>query len=215
MRQEAVERRAEEAQGSASAADTKSHAKSMQAGAMQRKHGVAVPRFGSMFSDEELSARLGVPPRGGIRVGHVSRCIAIVDCVVDDDGSYADIGVGDTIMYTGQDPRDEDKADHALDGANLDLALSKSRGYAVLYFTREGRVLVFGKVLECDSVSFEKRGGRTVVVFKMRVVGDRPIAYERLNPEIESALRAIEAGTLEGDEYTTGKYAEYVKKVTG
>ena len=217
-RQEVVERRAEAAPGSARAAGAEeSPSNSLQAGTVQHRRVVDVPRFGSMFSDEELGARLGVPPRGRIRVSHENRCIAIVDRIVDDDdGSYADIGIGDTIVYEGQDRRGGGReADQALDGANLDLALSKARGYTVLYFTREGSTLVFGKVLECDSISFEKNGKRNVIVFRMRVVGDKPIVYERLNPEIERALQSIEEGTLEGEEYTADEYIEYIKKVLG
>ena len=218
MRQKAVERRAEAAQGSASAAGAgKSPANSLQASTAQRGRGADVPRFGSMFTDEELGARLGVPPRGRIRVSHENRCIAIVDRIVDDeDGSYADIGIGDTIRYEGQDmPGRGEESDQALDGANLDLAVSKARGYTVLYFTREGSALVFGKVLECNSISFEKNGKHSVIVFRMRVVGDKPIVYERLNPEIERALQSIEEGTLEGEEYTADEYIEYIKKVLG
>ena len=217
MRQEAAERRAEAAQGSAPAAGAgKPQAKSMQASAMQRRRGVDVPRFGSMFSDEELAARLGVPLRGGIRVSRENGCIAVVDRVVDGGGSYADIGVGDTILYTGQDRSGGDKeTDQALDGANLDLALSKARGHTVLYFTREGSALVFGKILECDSVCFEKRGGRTVVVFRMRVVGDMPVVYERLDPEAERTLRDAETGTFAGKRYTADEYIEHIKKALG
>ena len=214
MRQEVVGRRTEEAPGSASADGSEGPSgNSLQASAIQSRHGMDVPRFGSTFSDEELGARLGVPPRGGIRVSRENGCIAIVDRVVDDDGSYADIGVGDTIMYEGQDIRGGDKgADQALDGANLDLALSKARGYTVLYFTREGSVLAFSKVLECDSVCFEKRGGRTVVVFRMRVVGAMPVVYERLSPEVERTLRDVEAGTFAGKRYTADEYIKRIKK---
>ena len=216
MRQEAVGRRSKAARGSASAAGAEPHGKPRQAGAMQRRRGVDVPRFGSKFSDEELGARLGVPPRGRIRVSHENECIAIVDRIVKSDGSYADIGIGDTIVYEGQNRRGGGKeADQALDGANLDLALSKPRGYTVLYFVRVGSALVFNKVLECDSVCFEKRGVRTAAVFRMRVVADMPVDYERLNPEIERALRSIEEGTLDGEEYTPDEYIEYIKKVLG
>ena len=214
MRQEAVERRAETARGSVAAAGEELHGKPRQAGSAQRRRGVDVPRFGSKFSDEELGARLGVPPRGGIRVSHENGCIAIVDRMAKSDGSYADIGVGDTIMYEGHDLRGGDKgADQALDGANLDLALSKARGYTVLYFARVRSALVFNKVLECDSVCFEKRGVRTAAVFRMRVVADMPVDYERLNPEIESSLREIENGTFVCEEYTADEFIEYIKKV--
>ena len=214
MRQEVAERRAGAARGSASAAGAeKSIGGSMRTAAVQRRRGVDVPRFGSELSDEDLGARLGVPLQGGIRVSHENGCIAIVDHIAKSDGSYADAGIGDTIRYTSQDSRGGDKGtDQALDGANLDLALSKSRGHTVLYFTREGNALVFGKVLECDSVSFEKRSGRTVVVFRMRVVGDKPVDYERLNPEVERDLQDMEAGTFVGKKYTADDYIDRIRK---
>ena len=215
MRQEAAERQVEAARGSASAAGAeKSAGGSMRTATVQGRRGVDVPRFGSELSDEELGARLGVPLRGAIRVSRENGCIAIVDHTARSDGSYADAGIGDTIRYTGQDGRGGggEGADQALDGANLDLALSKSRGHTVLYFTMEGNALVFGRVLECDSVCFEKRGGRTVVVFRMRIVGDKPVDYERLNPEVERDLQDMEAGTFVGKKYAADDYIDRIRK---
>lgn len=174
-----------------------------------------MPKLGSRFSDEKLGARLGVPPWGGIRVSHENRCVVLVDRGSGGD-SHTDADIGGAVRYIGQDRRGggEEEEDQALDGANLDLALSKARGYMVLYFTREGADLVFDKVVKCDSICFEKRGDRNVVVFKL-VVDDEAGGYKKFNPEVEGILESIESGTLVGEEYTIDEYIAYVKKVTG
>lgn len=95
-----------------------------------------VPDLGSRFSDEGLRARLGVPLRGGIRVSHENKCIVIVDRT---DGDRYRTAVDILARYMGGDSG----ADRALEGANLDLALSRVRGYTVLGFARDGDALVF------------------------------------------------------------------------
>ncbi len=169
---------------------------------------------GSKFSDEELGARLGVPTTGGIRVSHENKCIVLVDRLGGDDTRGG--SVGDIVRYAGQDLGGGAEADQVLDGANLDLALSKARGYSVLGFSREGEgSLVLDRVVECDSLCFERGGGRNVIVFKMRVVDGGVSDYEGPSPEVERALQSIEAGTSAGKRYTIDEYIEYIKKVMG
>lgn len=89
-------------------------------------------------------------------------------------------------------------ADHALEGGNLDLALSRMMGYAVLGFAGDGDDLVFDGPVECDSFRFERRGGRNVLTFGMRAAaaGGEEDDCDKPGPEAEKTLRAIEAGHL-------------------
>ena len=184
------------------------------AGAWQHGARADLPEPGSRFSDEELGARLGVPATGGIRVSHENRCIVLVDRLGGDDKCGG--SVGDIVRYAGQDLGGGGEEDQVLDGANLDLALSKARGYAVLGFSREGEgALVLDRVVECDSLCFERGGSRNVIVFRMRVVDSGASDYERPSPEVERALQSIEAGTSAGKRYTIDEYIEYIKKVMG
>ena len=185
---------------------------SPQAGAAQQEPDVDVPARGSKFSDGELAARFGVPTQGGIRVSHENRCIVLVDRV-DGEGGYDDVDLGDTVRYEGQNHYGRKESDQVLDGNNLDLALSKMWGYTVLYFTKQVDVLVFDKAVECDSLHFEKKDGRRVIVFRLRLA--EPRARDRLSPEVEGTLRSIESGTFAGDEYTIDEYKEYIKKELG
>lgn len=182
------------------------------AGAWRHGPRADLPEPGSRFSDEELGARLGVPTAGGIRVSHENKCIALVDRLGGGDTRGG--GAGDIVRYTGQDLGGGAEADQALVGANLDLALSKARGYDVLCFSREGAegALVLDGAVECDSLCFERDGGRNVIVFRMRVVDGGESGYEGPSPEVERALQSIEAGTSAGKRYTIDEYVEYVKK---
>ena len=213
MRQEIIEQSARAAQGSRPMVGAgKTDDSPPQVAPVSQGLCANMPKLGSKFSDEELGMRLGVPSRGGIRVSHENRCVELVNRG-DGCGSHADADIGGTVRYVGQDRRGGGgEADQALDGANLDLALSKARGYTVLYFTRKGADLVFDKFVECVSICFEKMGGRNVVVFKL-VVDDEAGGYKKFNPEVEGILESIESGTLVGEEYTIDEYVAYVKKV--
>ena len=124
---------------------------------------------GTRLSDEGLRARLGVPLRGRIRVSHENRCMAIVDRMDGGDGGPGTAAAGGLARYMGEDSGgDGGGADRALEGGNLDLALSRVRGYEVLGFARDGDDLVFDGPVECDSFRFEGRGGRSVLTFGMR-----------------------------------------------
>ena len=185
------------------------------AGAWRHGPRAGLPEPGSRFSDEELGARLGVPTAGGIRVSHENRCIVLVDRLGGDDKCGG--SVGDIVRCAGQDLGGGGGEDQALDGANLDLALSRARGYAVLGFSRERAegALVLDRFVECDSLCFEKCGGRNVIVFRMRVVGGGACDCEGPSPEVERALQSIEAGTSAGKRYTIDEYVEYIKTVMG
>ena len=168
---------------------------------------------GRRFSDEWLRARLGVPLRGGIRVSHENKCIVIVDRM-DDASSHTTIGI--LARYMGEDRGGDGGADQALEGGNLDLALSRLRGYMVLGFARDGDDLVFDGPVECDSFRFERHGGRNVLTFGMRAAGGRgDDDYEKPSPEVEKTLQSIESGTFAGKRYTIDEYIEYIKKVMG
>ena len=210
MRQEVVQEPAEGGPDATSVPDGEE-----MAGGALRGPRADLPEPGSRFSDEELGARLGVPTTGGIRVSHENKCIVLVDRLGGGDTRGG--SVGDIVRYAGQDLGGEAEADQVLDGTNLDLALSKARGYAVLGFSREEGegegALVLDRVVECDSLCFERGGGRNVIVFKMRVVDDGAGGYDRPGPEVERALQSIEAGTSAGKRYTIDEYIEYIKKV--
>lgn len=209
MRQKAVQEPAGVVPGSTSAPGGEE-----TAGAWQHGARAGLPEPGSRFSDEELGARLGVPTTGSIRVSHENRCIVLVDRLGGDGTGGG--SVGDIVRCAGQDLGGGGDEDQALDGANLDLALSRARRYAVLGFSRESEeALVLDRVVECDSLCFEKCGGRSVIVFRMRVVGGGACDCEGPSPEVERALQSIEAGTSAGKRYTIDEYVEHIKTVMG
>ena len=143
-------------------------------GTLSRKPSVGVPVPGAKFTDEELHDRFGVPLQGGIRVSRENKCIVLVDLVSSNsNNTYTNVDSGKTVRYMGQNHYGDREGDQVLDGNNHTLSRSKEEGYTVLYFTKQESTLVFDRIVEYDSHSFENEGGeggRKVIFFNLRVV---------------------------------------------
>lgn len=141
--------------------------------ALQKGPGIDVPKPGSKFTDEELHDRFGVPPRGGIRVSRENKCIVIVN-LAGTNTPYTNVDKGSIVKYMGQNHYGDKKGDQVMEGNNLALKRSREEGYTVLYFAKEGDVLVFDRIVEYDSDKFDYevgKSGRKVFFFKLRTVG--------------------------------------------
>lgn len=143
-------------------------------GTLSRKPRAGVPVPGDKFTDEELHDRFGVPMQGGIRVSRDNKCIVLVDLVnSNSNNTCTNVDSGRTVHYMGQNHYGDREGDQVLDGNNHALSRSKEEGYTVLYFTKQGSMLVFDRIVEYDSHRFENEGGeggRKVIFFKLRVV---------------------------------------------
>ena len=143
--------------------------------------GMALPRAGERFSDEELHARFGVPTEHGIRVSRENKCIVLVHLVGIHSG-YTNTDRGTDILYMGENSDREGLQDQEMSGGNLALSRSKEDGYTVLYFIKEGSVLVFRSHVEYDSHKIRKVVNgkdqlRGVIEFRLRAIrGERPVA---------------------------------------
>ena len=194
MRQEIVGEPVEA--GSASAFGAGAPGSSREIGTPWQRLRVSVPKPGSRFTDEELCERFGVPMRGGIRVSHPNKCIALVD-LAGDDAACTNNDSGDTVQYMGQDHDGDKDGDQAMDGDNRVLSRSRKDGYTVLYFTKQGGVLVFHRMVECVSHRFESEaeaGGRKVILFRLRTVGIE--SAKRRHGAGRDASGAVEGGAV-------------------
>ena len=147
-------------------------------GAPLNPHAVA-PDPGSKFTDEELRDRFGVRLRGGIRVSRENKCIVLV-ALVDGNTVYRNTNDGDTVVYMGENHRGNKEVDQVMDGNNLALSRSREEEYTVLYFTKQGSMLVFDKIVEYESHRFENREGRKVIFFKLGAAGIEAPARQRI-----------------------------------
>ena len=147
---------------------------------------VEVPMVGETLAEEEVGARFGVWPHGGIRANPRKRCIVLVDRA-DGSSGCENAGGGGTIKHAGRNrPGDQrGERDQVLDGENLLLSRSKEDGYTVLYFKKNGEDLLrFDGLVEYESHCIEdkkSRSGRArkAIVFKLKAVRAEDVAAAR------------------------------------
>lgn len=135
---------------------------------------VEVPKAGERFSDEELHARFGVPTRHGIRVNKENRCMVLVHLVGIHSG-YMNTDRGTHILYMGENSDLEGLENQKMSGGNLALSRSMKDGYTVLYFIKEGNVLVFRSRVEYESHEYlievnSNDDPRVIVEYNLRTV---------------------------------------------
>lgn len=160
---------------------------------------MALPKAGDKFTDEDLHTRFGVPTEHGIRVSREKKCIVLVHLVGIHSG-YTNTDRGTEILYMGENSDRAGLQDQEMSGGNLALSRSREDGYTVLYFIKEGSVLVFRSIVEYDShkVRNETNGKdqlRKVIEFKLRAVRkERPAAG---TDERAAALPAADGAEIE------------------
>lgn len=159
---------------------------------------VALPKAGERFSNEELHTRFGVPTYGGIRVNRENRCIVLVHRVGADSG-YTNTDRGTDILYMGQNTDQDDLRNQEMTNTNnLALRRSKKEGYTVLYFIKEGNVLVFNSrveyVMHRYGIEAKHDGKRHVVTSVPSEASGMEVEdddYAKRRVVIEFTLRAV------------------------
>ena len=174
---------------------------------------VAIPREGERFSDKELGARFGVPPRGSIRVNRANKCIVLVRPAGISSG-HADADCGAAVSYTGQNADPDGIQNQQMSGDNLALSHSADDGYTVLYLVKEGADLVFNSRVVYASHGFgveTNRLGqpRVVVEFKLEAVDG---AHGTEAGKAES-LGCPLLAELEEDKLPTETLGEYIARM--
>lgn len=174
---------------------------------------VAIPREGERLTDEEIGARFGVPPRGGIRVSWANRCIVLVQPVGISSG-HANADCGTAVSCMGEDADPDGTQNQQMSGSNLALSRSTDDGYTVLHFTKEGADLVFNSRVAYVSHGFEVEANRlgqprVVVKFKLRAV-DGTHSMETSKAE---SLGCPLLAELEEDKIPTETIGEYIARM--
>ena len=164
---------------------------------------VEVPKAGERFSDEELHTRFGVPTQHGIRVSDENRCIVLVHLVGIHSG-YTNTDRGDYILYMGENSDRAGLLNQKMSDGNLALSRSMKDGYTVLYFVKEGNVLVFRSRVEYSTHRFQVEMNRddeprVVVEFKLQTVraGRAPVDTKTAERPAEGSRPVVRHPGLE------------------